>query len=108
LKIVQLTLGKIIKIVATRCQILRLKCTKFNAPPDPLAGLRRPTSKGFEGGETSVVEGKGKGRKVMGGDSTPSRPLIHISGYAPDVCCVSVFSVTPSKNKVMVCRSFTV
>jgi len=25
-----LTLGKIIKIVATRCQILRLKCTKFN------------------------------------------------------------------------------
>ena len=25
-----------------------------------------------------------------------------------DVCCVSVFRVTPSKNKVMVCRSFTV
>ena len=34
---------KIIKIVATRCQILRLKCTKFDfaysAPPDPLAGF---------------------------------------------------------------------
>jgi len=57
-----LTLGKIIKIVATRCQILRLKCTKFNfgwlglrsrpaggaysTPPDPLAGLRGRTSKG--------------------------------------------------------------
>jgi len=26
----QLTLEKIIKIVATKCQILRLKCTKFN------------------------------------------------------------------------------
>ena len=47
-------LRKIIKIVATRCQILRLKCTKFDfgwgsapdpaggaysAPPDPLAGF---------------------------------------------------------------------
>jgi len=42
----QLILRKIIKIVATRCKILRLKCTKFDAgaaysaPPDPLAGLK--------------------------------------------------------------------
>jgi len=48
----QLILWKIIKIVATRCQILRLKCTKFDisapdpargaysAPPDPLAGFK--------------------------------------------------------------------
>jgi len=51
----QLILRKIIKIVATRCQILRLKCTKFDfgwgcvpdpagraysAPPDPLAGFK--------------------------------------------------------------------
>ena len=46
-----LILRKIIKIVATRCQILRLKCTKFDfgpdpaggaysAPPDPLAGFK--------------------------------------------------------------------
>ena len=57
-------LRKIIKIVATRCQILRLKCTKFDfgwgsapdraggaysAPPDPLAGFEGPTSKGGEG-----------------------------------------------------------
>jgi len=50
----QLILRKIIKIVATRCQILRLKCTKFDfgwgsapdpaggaysAPPDPIAGF---------------------------------------------------------------------
>jgi len=51
-----LILRKIIKIVATRCQILRLKCTKFDfaggaysAPPDPLAGFKGPTSKGREG-----------------------------------------------------------
>jgi len=51
----QLIFRKIIKIVATRGQILRLKCTKFNfgwgcasdpargaysAPPDPLAGYK--------------------------------------------------------------------
>ena len=49
--------------VVTRCQILRLKCTKFNfgwgsapdptggaysTPPDPLAGFKGPTSKGRE------------------------------------------------------------
>jgi len=49
-----LTVSKIIKIVATSCQILRLKCIKFDfgwdsvphldggdhsAPPDPLFGL---------------------------------------------------------------------
>ena len=57
-------LRKIIKIVATRCQIIRLKCTKFDvgwgsapdsaggaysAPPDPLARFRGPISKGREG-----------------------------------------------------------
>ena len=53
----QLILGKIIEIVATRCQIVRLKCIKFDfgwdgapdpageltvlsAPPDPLAGFK--------------------------------------------------------------------
>ena len=50
----QFILSKIIKIVATSCQILRLKCTKldfgwgsapdpaggaYSAPPDPLAGF---------------------------------------------------------------------
>jgi len=38
----QLILRKIIKIVATRCQILRLKCTKFDfgwgSTPDPAGG----------------------------------------------------------------------
>ena len=62
----QLILRKIIKIVATRCQILRLKCTKFDfgwssapdpaggpysTPSDPVAGFKGPTSKGGKGGE---------------------------------------------------------
>ena len=67
----QLILRKIIKIVATRCQILRLKSTKFDfgwgCVPDPARGaysalqthswISGPTSKGRE--ET----GRGKGRK---------------------------------------------
>ena len=71
------------KFIATRCQILRLKCTKFNfgwgsapdpavgaysPPPDPLAGFKGPTSKGkvreaknwAMGGER---KGDGKGRR---------------------------------------------
>jgi len=55
---------KIFIIVATRCHLLRLKCTKFDfgwgsapdpaggaysAPPDSLAGFEGPTSKGREG-----------------------------------------------------------
>ena len=76
-------LRKIIKIVATRCQILRLKCTKFDfgcgsapdpaggaysASPDPLAGFKGPTSKGTErkggrGWEGPTYKGsEGRGR----------------------------------------------
>ena len=40
MKLDQLILRKIIKNVATECQILTLKGTKIGfAPPDPLAGL---------------------------------------------------------------------
>jgi len=50
-----LNFREMLKIVATRCHLLRLKCTKFNfgwgsapdpaggaysAPPDPLAGFK--------------------------------------------------------------------
>ena len=96
-----MTVRKIIKIVGTRCQILRLKCTRFSfgwgsapdpagvaygAPPNPLAGLREPTSKGRgeEGGRGRKESGRGGGAYGgRGRDPTPSRPLIHISGYAP-------------------------
>jgi len=58
-----LILREVIKIVATRCHILNLKCTKFDfgwgsapdpagraysAPLDPIAGHKGPTSKGRE------------------------------------------------------------
>jgi len=71
-----LILRKIIKIVATRCQILRIKCTKFDfgwgsapdpaggtysAPPNPLPGFKGPTSKGREGGESKGGEREGEG-----------------------------------------------
>jgi len=72
-----LILRKIIKIVATRCQILRPKCTKFDfdfrwgaysAPLDPLAGFRGPTSKrgrGWDGRE------EGRGGDGRGGVDPP-------------------------------------
>ena len=55
MKFGHLILRKVIKIVANRCQILRLKCTKidfgwgsapgsagraYSAPADPLAGIK--------------------------------------------------------------------
>ena len=79
----QLIIRKIIEIVATRCQILSLKRTKFNfgwgsapdpaggaysAPPDPLAGFKGPTSKGTEGrgGVGDGMGGKEKEGRVGG------------------------------------------
>jgi len=71
-----LILRKIIKIVATRCQTLRLKCTKldfawgsspdsaggaYSAPPGSIAGFKGPTSKGRRKEE-------GRGREVTGGE----------------------------------------
>ena len=76
----QLILRKIIKIVATRCQILRLKCTKFDfgwgSAPDH-AGFKGPTSKGREGrGREGGQEGRrkkerGERGKGKGGESVP-------------------------------------
>ena len=81
----QLILRKIIKIVATRCQILRLKCTKFNfgwgsapdpaggaysAPPNLLAGFKGPTSKGRGGGGR---EGEGEWEKEGRGEEGEGR-----------------------------------
>jgi len=88
MKFVQLILRKIIKIVATRCQILRLKCTKFDfgrgsapdptggaysAPPDPLAGFEGPTSKRGTGGKRGGMRGEGgreEGRRGEGGEGS--------------------------------------
>jgi len=55
MKFGQLIIRRIVKIVATKCQILRLKSTKidfgwgsdpaggaYSVPPDPLAGFKGP------------------------------------------------------------------
>ena len=75
MKFGQLILKKITEIVPTSCQILRLKCTKFDfgwgsaphpageaysAPPGPLSGFKGPTSKG------RGREGEGAERKREG------------------------------------------
>jgi len=84
----QLILRKTIKSVATRDQILRLKCTQFDfgwgsapdpargaysAPPEPLAGFKGPTSKG--GGRKKRRGGEGDGGKREGGSLPPSGQL---------------------------------
>jgi len=76
----KVNLRKIIKFVATRCQILRLKCTKFNfdwgcAPdpaggaysaPRPPPGFRGPTSKGKGRKGQGEERGEGEGEKEKG------------------------------------------
>jgi len=77
-----LILRQISNFDATRCQILRLKCTKFDfrggsaqtplgeptATPDPLAVFKGSKGRGEEGGEVGGAEGlegegEGKGRR---------------------------------------------
>ena len=65
-------LRKIIKIVATRCQILTLKCTK-SALPDPLAGFKGTTSNGREREGREGKEGEGRGSEGRGGDRRGGR-----------------------------------
>ena len=86
MKFGQLNLRRIVKIVAAKRQILRLKCTKidfgwgsasdpaggaYSVPPDPLAGFKGPTSKGRGyrmGGEGEREGKKGRVRVREGGD----------------------------------------
>jgi len=77
----QLILRKIINIVASRCQILTLKCTQidfgwgaggpYSAPPDPLAGFKGPTSKGRRGRGREGEGEWGKEGRGEGGSLTP-------------------------------------
>jgi len=77
----QLIISKIIKTVATSCEIFRLKYTKFDfgwgsapdpaggaysAPPDPLAGFKGPTSKERRGKGKGGMGEEGKGEKRGG------------------------------------------
>ena len=95
----QLILRKIIKIVATRCKILSLKCTKFafgwGSAPDPAGGAYRLDFGGLllrgggeegrgEKGEKEVREGggeeegrRGKGRGREGKEKGLSLPKVN-------------------------------
>ena len=71
-------LRKIIPIVATRCQILWLKSTKFDfgcmgPAPDP-AGFKGPTSKGREG---KGREGRGRDGKGRDGKEREGSAKVH-------------------------------
>jgi len=86
----KLILRKIINIVATRCHILKLKCTKFDfgwgfaysAPPNSLAGFKGPTFKRKEGREMEGrMERKERGKEGGNGkrdekDATGTGPPI--------------------------------
>jgi len=66
-----LILREIIKIGATSCQILRLKCTKFDfgwgSAPDPAVGA-------YSGGKLRGWEGQGRGGEGL----DPLVPLVKI------------------------------
>jgi len=72
--------GKSLKVVATICRILKLKCTKFDfgwAPPQTSVGeLNRPLD-GFKGtyfkGEGGEGKGEGKGMKGLRGGEVEGR-----------------------------------
>jgi len=57
--------------------------------PRPPSWIKGPTSKGME-----RRDGKGREGRGRGGDKIPAlhAPLIHISGYAPDECCLTISS----------------
>ena len=103
--------AKLNKFGATRCQILRLKCTKFDfrwgsAPdplerlqrsPDPVAVFKGPIFKGREEkgtGSKKKGENKGKGK---GGEGRGR-------AYAPDIysfCRSNFISVTGAEDRII-------
>ena len=105
---------EIIKIVATRCQISILKCTKsfvgwgfapdpaggaYSAPPAPLAGFKGPTSMGGErkegerGGKERKKEegGEGRGGRERKGTPTLKSWLRH--------CCFELIKIIKLNKK---------
>ena len=97
-KLGQLNLRKIIKIVAIRCQILRLKCTRFDfgwgstpaplgelsALPRPRAVFKGPTSKGREGREGEGREGKERKDERRRGKDHRAFPQLQVCHYTTD------------------------
>ena len=79
----ELILAKIITIVTTRCQILRLQCTKFDfgwgSAPGPAGRAYSASPAGFKGPTSKEMEGRGRmGRgqdgRERGPPSIPTAP----------------------------------
>jgi hypothetical protein len=91
-------LWKIVKIVATRCQILRVKCTKFDfgwsSAPDPLrelSALPRLLIAGFSGGPL-LEERRGRaGREEEEGEKIRQRREKH-----PHPLCIGSQCANPA------------
>jgi len=95
-------------IIATRCHILRLKCTEFDfslgsapviahsAPPDTLVGFRAQISEGREGmGRVGTLgtkgeKGKKKGRQEKGKGREMGRKLRRIIFRPPSYWYVRI------------------
>jgi len=88
-----LILMRIIKTVATRCQILRLTCTKFDfawgctpdsaggaysAPPGPQAAFKELTSRGSDRGQGKGRGGEGRKGEAKGGKGWEDPPALLI------------------------------
>jgi len=78
-----LILKKISKIGATRCQILRLKCTKIDfgwgSPPDPAGELTAvpQTPYLYLTGSTKGKEGEGQEKREREGKGREGRTTLH-------------------------------
>jgi len=111
-----LILRRIVKIVATKCQILRLKCTKidfgwgsapdpaegaYSSPPDPLAGFKGPyiVSKG----RGYRKEGKGRGRGRQGRGRREGEGKAGKEGRGGTPVCIFKFSLALAMT---ICHSF--
>jgi len=97
----------IIKIIATRCEILKLKCTKFDfgwgsapdpaggaysAPADPLAGFKRAYFKGEGRGEEGGGKEDERGREERGGEALAVEPSHFSTGSdATASCCLQSY-----------------
>jgi len=86
----QLIVMKIIKIVATRCQILRLKCSKFNfgwgSAPHPAGGAYSAPSNPLAEFKGLLLRGEdGKGGRVSPTFSADLHPPTHVLWSYPAV-----------------------
>ena len=118
-KILGKILRKIIKIVATRWRILRLKCTKFDfgwdfapgpaggaysAPPDLLAGFGgqlRGSGRGWAGEEEVKGRGRGGRRKGRGGKGRAPKLLLNQGPSEPCYATGRVTSVNNSEHRCL-------